>query len=106
MVDWSFRIGDIISLFGALGGGALIFFGLRERVELISQRVGFLEKTVEKATTEIGKLGELLIKMGRYEERMLSYDEHIILLRKEVEALKHGEGFINSGRLANAGNSS
>lgn len=100
----SVRAGDVLQLLGFLAGGAFFFFGMRQKIELIAQRLGFLEKTVEKATNEIGKLGELLIKMGRYEERMLSYDAHIILLRKEVEELKHGEGFINSGRLANAGN--
>lgn len=114
MIDWSIRTGDLISLFGFLVGGAVFFFGLRQRIELVAQRLGFLEDTYKRETDaqnhkidtqsqEISKLGELLIQMGRYEERMLHYDERFILMKKEIEDLRHGQGFINGPRLANAG---
>lgn len=111
----SIRVGDMLSFLGFLLGGAVFFFGMRQKIELVAQRLGFLEDTVKKETAEqnkkldaqsaeIGKLGELLITMGRYEERMLRYGEDVLLIRREIDALKHGEGFINSGRLANSGN--
>lgn len=90
----SVRIGDVISLLGFLVGGAVFFFGMRQKIELLGQRLGFLEKTVEKATTEqnekIDKLSELLIRMGRYEERMLRYDDRLISMSREIEGLKNG----------------
>ena len=112
------------------------YFGLRQTVALVLQRVGFLETKVdEKAAAleskiedktdilqeslkretdaqnrkidmqsiEIGKLGELLVKTIRHEERLARQDEHILLLRKEFDELKHGQGFVNGPRLANAG---
>lgn len=100
----SIRMGDVLQFVGFIIGGAFFFFGMRQEIKLVAQRLGFLEKKVDLVTNEIGKLGELLVQMGRYEERMLRYDEHMILMRKEIDALKHGEGFINSGRLANSGN--
>jgi hypothetical protein len=111
------------------------YFGLRQTVALVLQRVGFLEKKIDEKTsaleakiedktedledalkretdaqnrkidmqsTEIGKLGELLVKTIRHEERLARQDEHILLLRKEFDDLKHGQGFINGPRLANA----
>lgn len=104
----SIRIGDVISFVGFLVASSVFFFGMRQKIELIAQRLGFLETTVKNETEaqnrKIDSFGELLIKMGRYEERMLRYDDHMLLMRKDIDALKHGEGFINSGRLANAGN--
>lgn len=111
------------------------YFGLRQTVALMLQRVGFLEKKIDDKTkiledkigektddleetlkretdaqnrkidtqsTEIGKLGELLIKTIRHEERLARQDEHILLIRKEIDDIKHGQGFINGPRLANA----
>lgn len=112
-----------------------VFFGLRQTVALMLQRVGFLEKKLDDNTkgleekieektddledtlkretdaqnrkidtqsVEIGKLGELLIKTIRHEERLARQDEHILLIRKEIDDIKHGQGFINGPRLANA----
>lgn len=114
-VEWSLRAGDIVSFLGFLIAGVGVLYSMRGRIDLIAQRLGFLEDTVKKETeaqnrkldtqsVEIGRFGDLLIKMGRYEERMLRTDEIIILMQKQIEELKHGQGFINSDRLANAGN--
>lgn len=80
----------------------------------IEDKTGDLEETLKRETdaqnrkidlqsVEIGKLGELLVKTIRHEERLARQDEHILLLRKEFDDLKHGQGFINGPRLANAG---
>ncbi len=119
-----------------VAGLFLAYFGLRQTVALILQRVGFLEVKIDEKTAalenkiedktdsleeslrretdaqnrkidmqsiEIGKLGELLVKTIRHEERLARQDEHILLLRREFDDLKHGQGFINGPRLANAG---
>ncbi len=110
----SIRVGDVLQFVGFLVGGAIFFFGMRQKIELIGQRLGFLENTVkneteaqkrqlDKQSIEIGKLGELLVQMGRYEERMLRYDDRILIMQREIEGLKNGQGWINGPRLANAG---
>lgn len=114
-VDWSLRAGDIVSFLGFLVAGLGVLYSMRGRIDLIAQQLGFLESTVKKETdaqnrkidmqsAEIGRFGDLLIKMGRYEERMIRTDELIVLMQRQIEELKHGQGFINSDRLANAAN--
>lgn len=117
MVDWNIRVGDIFSFVGFLAAGLIAFVrrdaGIDKKLDLAIQQLGFLEETVKRETDgqnkkfdtqsiEIAKLGELLIQMGRYEERMISQDKHLVQMRKELDELKHGEGFINGPRLANA----
>lgn len=97
-VDWTLRSGDILQIivYAVAAAGAVLL--LRNQVALLTQRLGFLEKTVETQTAaqnqkidaqsaEIGKLGELISLMGRYEERF-------ILLRREIDDLKHLRGFV------------
>lgn len=100
--DWVIRPGDLLSFMGFLIAGAVFFFGLRQRIELVAQRLGFIEESHKMQASEIVKLGELLIQMGRYEERMFAYDQRIIALGKRVDDLQHGQGFINGPRLATA----
>lgn len=117
MFDASFRVGDVISFLGFFAAGLIAYFrrdaNVDKKLDLATQRIGFLEDTVKKETDaqnrkidtqsiEIGRLGELLIKMGRYEERMLRYDDHILMMKREIDELKHGQGFVNGPRLANA----
>ena len=114
-----------LQLAGYAGMLTVAYFGLRQTVALVLQRVTFLEDKIEETAetlretlkretesqnrkmdiqaVEIGKLGELLIKTIRHEERLARQDEHILLLRKEFDDLKHGQGFINGPRLAAAG---
>ena len=93
-IDWSIRAGDVISFAGFAGAGLGFLFTIRSEIKLLAQRMGFLEKTTEeqnekidKQSEEIGKFGELLTLMGRYEERM-GY------MRRDIDDLKHGRGYI------------
>lgn len=115
MIDWTIRSGDIASFLGFLIAGLGVLWKARGQIDLIAQRLGFLEDTVKRETDaqnrkidsqsiEIGKFGELLVKMGRYEERIARTDQDISLMRKQIEELKHGQGWVNGDRLANAGN--
>ena len=129
------RSSDWINIAAYVGAMIVGYFGLRQTVALVLQKVGFLETTIGEKTAflestiedktsylenslrretdaqnrkidmqsvEIGKLGELLVKTIRHEERLARQDEHILLIRKEMDELKHGQGYINGPRLANA----
>ena len=97
-VDWSFRLGDVISvaMFSATGMSA--FFMMRGSVDKLAVRVGFLEDTVktetakqnnkiDKQSNEIGRLGEIVTTQGRFDERLMT-------LRRDVDELRHGRGFV------------
>lgn len=95
-------------ILGQAGILIVAYFGLRQTVAVLSTRHDSLEDKFDDKTKNIeGELKELrvlLIQSARYEERQARADEHIVLIRKELDDLKHGEGWINSKRLANAAN--
>ena len=93
-IDWSLRFGDIVSFLGFFGGGLTVILMMRSDIKVLAVRLGFLEKTneeqnrkIDKQSAEIGRFGDTLAMMGRYEERML-------IMRREIDELKHGRGFI------------
>ena len=97
-IDWSLRFGDVVSFLGFALGGLSVIFMMKSDIRALALRLGFLEETVKKETDgqnrkidkqseEIGKFAELLTLMGRYEERMSN-------MRKHIDELRHGRGFI------------
>ena len=97
-VDWSFRLGDVISVAAFAGTGLSYAFVMRGKIELIAVKLGYLEETVKSETSkqnakidnqseQIGKLGEIVHTQGRFDERLMN-------LRRDVDDLKHGRGWI------------
>lgn len=91
MIDWSFRLGDLIPLIGFLGGGIAFAYSVRGNVETLALKLGFLTETVQKQSREIERIAELITTVVRFEERLKN-------LRDDVEALKRGEGYIITNR--------
>ena len=99
MIDWSpIRLGDIVSFLGFALGGLSVIFMMKSDIRALALKFGFLEETVKKETNaqnekidkqsaEISKFGDLLNIMGRYEERMA-------LIRRDLDEMRHGRGFI------------
>ena len=94
IVDWSLRLGDVVSFLGFALGGLSVIFMMKSDIKLLAQRLGFLERVTEeqnrkidKQSEEIGEFGKLLTIMGRYEERMGA-------LRRDLDELRHGRGFV------------
>ena len=108
MIDWSpIRIGDIVSFSGFAIGGLSVVFLMKSDIRVLGVRLGFLEETVKKETeaqnekiekqsNEISRFGDHLNSMGRFEERML-------MLRRDVEDLKRGRGYIVSPPVQESG---
>jgi hypothetical protein len=100
---WKWFIGQAMML-------VVAYFGLKQTVAVLSTRHDSLEEKFDEKTkdieSELKELRVLLVSSARYEERQARADEHIVLIRKELDDLKHGEGWVNSKRLANAANPS
>jgi hypothetical protein len=86
-IDWSLRFGDIVSFLGFALGGLSVIFMMKSDIRALALKLGFLEEEVEKQSARIGELGNVLMVMGRYEERMGA-------LRRDMDDLKHGRGYI------------
>lgn len=108
MLDWSVRIGDILQIVGFAAVGVGFFMRLTQKIEQLGLRLGFIEQTVAQETTaqnkKLDELGALLVNQARYEERLIAQQNQITLCLKQLDEIKHGQGFINGPRLANAGN--
>lgn len=86
-IDWSLRFGDIVSFLGFALGGLSVIFMMKSDIRALALKLGFLEEEVEKQSARIGEFGNVLMLMGRYEERMGA-------LRRDMDDLKHGRGYI------------
>ncbi len=106
-VDWSFRLGDVISVGMFAATGISAFFMMKGSIEKLTVRVGFLEDTVksetakqnnkiDKQSDEIGRLGEIVTTQGRFDERLMT-------LRRDVDELRHGRGFVIPPPIKGAG---
>ena len=73
------------------------FDSLEEKVD---EKTAALERSLKEETAaqdgKIEKLGELFINSARYEERQARADEHILLIRKELDDIKSSERFYHS----------
>jgi hypothetical protein len=90
-----------------LGGYAMMlivaYFGLRQTVAVLSSKMTSLEMQLSEQNKKIEKVEELFISSARYEERQARADEHILLIRKELDDLKHYKGFVNGGQASSQG---
>jgi hypothetical protein len=86
---------------GQIGVLVIAYFGLKQTVAVLSTRHDSLEQKFDAENKEIKEkletLSDLLVKSARYEERQARADEHILLIRKDLDDIKHYKGFVTSG---------
>ena len=104
-VDWTLRFSDIVSIGAFFFGGFSAILVVKNDMRALALKFGFLEETVKKETAtqnvkidkqseEISRFGELLNLMGRYEERFAMNEERFAMVRKSIDELRHGRGFV------------
>lgn len=87
MIDYTIRLGDIVSFFGFAAGGLSVIFMMKGDIRILALRLTGLSNKVDEQGKEIVRFAELLTLMGRYEERFAA-------LRREIDEMKRGRGFI------------
>jgi hypothetical protein len=87
VLDLTINLGNILTISSFLIGGTGFVFAMRNMIAIIAVRLEALEKVTDWQTVEIRKLSEVLITLGRYEERFLRVEGM-------VDDLRHGRGFI------------
>lgn len=89
MFAYTVTFGNILTL-GSLIGGALIFTGsLKNTVRTLATRLVSVE-------LELKKLSDVLIALGRQDERIVSVEKRVSLIEEDYRELRHGKGFITS----------
>lgn len=82
------NLGNILTIVSFLVGGLWFINTMRNAIELLTLRLGTLEETNRDQRKEIQKLADVLVTLGRYEERFLRVEGMI-------DDLRHGRGIIN-----------
>lgn len=92
MIEQTITIGNIIEIAVIAVGGISVFITLRNTVANIKADVDSLQ-------VEIKKLGEILVSLARYDERLVSLDKRVTAQGRRIDELSHGEGFVR-GRVS------
>lgn len=79
-INWSIDLGNLMAIASFLLTGIGFAYTIRESVKALLIRVGLLEH-------EIKKLSEILVALGRQDERLNAMD-------RRIDDLRRGKGFI------------
>jgi prefoldin subunit 5 len=86
-LDLSINLGNLLQIAAFIGGGFYFVMSMKSAISLMGQRLTSLERSNELQNSEIKKLGDVLVTLGRYEERFLRVEGM-------VDELRHGRGMI------------
>lgn len=82
------NLGNILTITSFLLGGIWFINTMRNAIDLLTLRLGTLEETSRDQRKEIQKLADVLVTLGKYEERFLRVEGMI-------DDLRHGRGIIS-----------
>jgi hypothetical protein len=87
MIEQTITVGNIIEIAVIAVGGVSVFITLRNTVANIKADVDSLQ-------VEIKKLGEILVNLARFDERITSLDKRVTAQGRRIDDLSHGDGFV------------
>jgi len=87
MIDLSINLGNLLTIASFVIGGVVFIMQMRSMISLVELRLKALETSNENQNLEIKKLGDILVTLGKYEERFLR-------IEGMIDDLRHGRGLI------------
>jgi hypothetical protein len=87
MIDLSVNLGNLLTIASFIIGGIVFVMSMRNMLSLVELRLKALETSNENQNIEIKKLSDILVTLGKYEERFLRVEGMI-------DDLRHGRGII------------
>jgi len=91
VLDLSINVGNILTMALFILGGLGFIYSMKSMITTIDLRLINVEKSNIAQNEELKKLTQVLITLGRYEERFLR-------LEGMIDDLRHGRGFIEPER--------
>ena len=80
-LDWTIKLGDILTIIAIAGTALGFLYTLRGKVDVLGDRVKHIEM-------DLSKFVEILITLGKQDERMKSHDVRISELEKATPRTK------------------
>jgi hypothetical protein len=90
MIDLSINLGNLLTIASFVVGGIVFIMQMRSMISIVELRLRALESSNEQQNIEIKKLGDILVTLGKYEERFLR-------IEGMIDDLRHGRGLIVGG---------
>ena len=84
---WHVNLGNVLTIGSFIGGGVWFIITMRNAIDVLGIRLTHVEESNEDQKEEIKKLAQVLITLGKYEERFLRVDS-------QIDDLRHGRGII------------
>lgn len=87
MIDWTISVGNLIQIGVILGGIMTMYYTLRSDVRVLRHDLRYIEHKVET-------LSEAFTQLGRILTQVAVQDTRLSMIEKNVDELRHGQGFI------------
>lgn len=87
-------VGNAIQILSICGAGLMMFFAMRGDIRVIRHDISNLQKGQESLNEAFKQLGAILTQVA-------VQDTRISMIEKDVDELRHGEGFVNGHKIIN-----
>lgn len=98
MVDFTWNIGVIVQIIVLVFGGLATLITLKNTVATIKTEMAATKRENDKRfdgiQSELRKLGDILISMARFDEKLTNLDKRVTSHGRRLDELSHGEGFV------------
>ena len=85
-MDFTVRLGDILTMVGLFGGGIAVVVMMRSDMRLLAQRVGSVEASFETFSIAVDKklndITTILVEQAKHDQRLLHLEDAIRDFRK------------------------
>lgn len=102
MIDYTWNIGNITQIVVLLVGGLVTLITLRNTVATIKTDMETTKKENDKRfdgiQNELRKMGDILIGMARFDEKLANLDKRVTVHDNKIDELQHGDGFVRGAR--------
>lgn len=102
MIDYTWNIGVIVQISVLVLGGWATLVTLRNTVATIKTEMAATkienDKRFDGIQSELKKLGDILINMARFDEKLSSLDQRVTTHGRKIDDLSRGNGFVQGTR--------
>lgn len=102
MIDFTWNIGVIVQIVVLVLGGWATLVTLRNTVATIKTEMAATkienDKRFDGIQNELRKLGDILVSMARFDEKLSSLDARVTTHGRKIDDLSRGRGFVQGSR--------
>jgi hypothetical protein len=102
MIDFTWNIGAIVQIGVLVLGGVATLVTLKNTVAAIKTDIVATkletDKRFDNIQSELRKIGEILISIARFDEKLASLDARVTTHGRKLDDLSRGDGYVKGPR--------